>query len=142
MKFTAHQFLAARYVLNVNSYASAGAAESDEVDKKGYRELLYLFILGDFVSSGEVFFQCQESATTGTGYTDITGARAPASSTYAQGTDDDLLYVGRIELMKRLRFHIVEYDVDTAAVEMSIIAILLDAVELPASQTQTTVFSV
>ena len=138
MKYTAHEFIAARATLVPASYSAAAAANSTEIDTKGYRELLYIFHLGAFAAGATVFFQCQECATSGGSYTDITSARAPATSTYAATG----YYVGRIELMKRLRYHEVQYDVEVDAVIMSISAVLLDAVELPATQTNTNVFSV
>jgi len=142
-KYSAHQWVAARMPSDgsPDSYGAAGAANTTYVDGKGYRELLWTFLLGDFSATGTVFFQCQECATSGGSYTDITGARAPASSTYSI-TQANKVYTGRIDLMQRMRYHEVQYDVDTDSVEFAVMALLLDPVEAPATQTQTNVFTV
>ena len=139
MKFTAHEFAAARYSVYSDSYAAAAAAEGNEIDCKGYRELLWIFAMGEFQATATATFQGMECATSGGSFTDVTGA---LSSALAAGTADDEIYTGRIELMKRLRYQLMEYTIANDAVEFSVIGVLLDGVELPASQSNTNIFSV
>jgi len=139
MKYTAHEFAAARYSVYSDSYAAGAAVEGGEVDTKGYRELLWLFILGEFQATATVTFQGMECDTSGGTFADVTGA---VTTALAAGTADDELYTGRIELMKRLRYQLIEYTIANDAVEFSVVGVLLDGVNMPASQSNTNIFTV
>lgn len=143
MKYTAHEWVAAAMAddSSPDSYA-VGTDEICELDCRGYRELLWVFLLGTFAATATVVFQARECATPGGTFADVVGALAPATGTYTAGTDDDRIFVGSLNLMERMRYQNMEYTIDNDAIEMAVVGIKFDKVEVPVSQSRPNVFSI
>ncbi len=137
MKNTAQETIKVVHVLEPDSYAAGAAANSAGIDCQGFDEALIVFDLGDFTATGDVTFQIQESADNVT-FTNVTGA-AVAEKVQA---DDEKVYVGRVDLAKRLRYLRVQYDVDDDAVEFAVLALLMNAKYKPVSQENAVAFTV
>ncbi len=132
---TAHQQLQLQTALDPDAYASGAATTTGapEIDTRGFTECAFIVMAGDLGSSGTVDVQIQESATSGSGYTDITGA-AITQLTQA-GSDDNKHVVIRLDLRKRLRYLITEFTIGTAASDLAIACVLAGGNEFPVSTT-------
>ena len=140
MKGTAHQNLAVRSVLVPASYGAAAEAFTSGIDCQGYDELLLVFHIGTATATGDLTLQVEESSDDGVAdtYADVTGAAVSEITV----SNDNTVYVARVDLTKRERYLRVGYDVDDDAVIFGITAIFSQAKVYPVTQTNTVSFNV
>lgn len=131
-------------MLDPASYAAAAEAFTAGVDCAGYDELLIMLSMGTATATGDVTFQVEESDSLSTGYVDVTGALLGVGTTPAEVTvsNDNTVYLLRLDLGKRKRFIRVGYDVDDDNVIFGILGVLSRPQVAPVTQVNAVVASV
>ena len=137
MDFTLHQFAKAVVGIVANNH-SASTVNGAAIDRLGFDEALVVVNSGTNGTSGTVDIKIQESEDGSTGWADVSGA------SFAQITEsnDNTVYVGRLNLSGRKRYIRVVAVVGTAACAFGVDVILSSAKELPVSQVNAVAFSV
>jgi len=139
VKYTASEFVKA-VVATVPDNHSAGAVNGTAIDTLGFSELLIVVNSGANGSSGTVDVILQEDDNSG-----FSSATAITGAVFTQITEanDNTIYVGRVNLnADRERYIRTVSTVGTAACDFGIVGILLNAKDVPVTQTNTVAFSV
>jgi hypothetical protein len=136
MKYSLHQFLKAVVGLKADNWA-AGTQNGTGIDRLGFEEALVILNAGINGTSGTVNAKVQESDDNST-FTDITGAA------FAQVTEsnDDTIYIGRINLIGRKRYIRCVAVVATAACDLGMEVVLGAAKILPTTPVNAVSFNV
>lgn len=137
MKFTLSQFCKAVVGIVADNHA-AGTVNGAAIDRKGFEEALIVVNSGTNGTGGTADIKVQESDAAGSGFADVTGA----AFTQITESNDNNVYVGRLNLIGRKRYIRVVATVATAACDLGVDVILAAAMELPVSQVNTVAFSV
>jgi hypothetical protein len=139
MKGTSHQNLAVRNVLVPASYAAAAELFTSGIDCQGYDEALFIFHIGTATATGDLTMQVEESSDDAVAdpYADVTGAAVSEITV----SNDNTVYVARVDLTKRERWLRVGYDVDDDNVIFGITVVFSQAKVYPVTQTNTASFN-
>lgn len=113
-----------------------GTQVSSAIDTLGYREAIFVLYAGT-LSTGTTDVTITECDTSGGSYAAITGA----AFTQVTSSNDNALYVGRINLDGRKRYLKVSAVIATAASEHAVVVALANPISAAVSQTNTLAFN-
>lgn len=117
--------------------AGAGTVTGDAVDCKGFGEALIVVHAGTVPSNGTLDVHLEESSASGSGFGDITSA----TFTQVTASNDETLYVGRLNLRGCKRYIRAIAVVANQTIPLSVEAVLSEAVNEPVTQVNTVAFS-
>lgn len=138
MKYTANEFLKVAHALEAKSYTAASTSGAT-VDVTGYDECLVILNVGVAAANAELDVALYEGPT----LTACTGTISGASFRQVTATNDQLTYVGRIDLRKRDKYLQARFACDGSnAVIASCDFILVNPKYGPASQVNTVAFNI
>jgi len=117
---------------------AAAAALSSAIDTQGYDEMIIIANAGTVEATTTVNIKATECAASGGSYTDVSGA----AFTEITAANDVAVYVGRIDLSKRLRYFKISMTLANDVGDMAVTVLLARHILPPVSQTATLAFRV
>jgi hypothetical protein len=117
-----------KVIRSVDPDSHTGAVNGAEFDTAGWNEAIVIFSAGTVAATGTLNCKVQETATSGSGYADISGAA------FAQVTDanDNAIYIARLKLgavKGRLRYMRAVMTQATAAARGACVIVLCGPLE-------------
>jgi hypothetical protein len=108
-----------------------GNVEGDAIDTAGFKDVLFILNAGAVETGGTAAIHIEESADGSTNWADIAGA----VFTTITLSNDIAVYQGRVRITPTRKRYLRAYAViGTAAVSLSVSAVLGDAQNLPAAE--------
>ncbi len=138
MKYQADEFAKAARSVKPDAHG-VGTVNGAEVDTRGLHEALVILDVGTMGAGATLDTKVAEAEESGGPFSDVPGA---AFIQKVQGTDDDKLFVGRINLKNRKRILRVTSVVGVATVDHGASIVLLDPKFRPTSQDEALGFNV
>jgi len=106
-----------------------GTVNGTEIDTQGYDTVTVYVVTGTITGAGTLDFKLQSTATSGTGYADVTSG----AFTQFAGTDDDKIASGSVAIATHLRYMRVVVEAATAAGLACAVVLLSNANETVAT---------
>jgi hypothetical protein len=138
MKFQADEFAKGARSVAPDAHG-VGVVTGAEVDTREFGEALVVLDVGTMGGGATLDVKVREAAESGGTFADVPGA---AFSQKVAGTDDNRLFVGRINLQNRQRILRVVSTVGVASVDHGASVVLLDPKYAPAEQDRPVEFDV